>query len=227
MQQMRFLLRTGSYKAVKLLFWPLWLLGSPPVEFGVLCVDTLHELLWCEVCPLQTLTSHFILSICGLCHALLIGQVKKKKKLRQSLSGSDSLVHFESTGPTGSSSCSVSRPQTGHLSLQNLSLKMLCSSALVELWRLTCALKELLQKTAHLFIVPLAAGGCSDLRGWVWMMAGCCVSAEDKETRRINDAIEEQLRRDKKDSRRELKLLLLGEHLWGGVHLGLCHQSKR
>lgn len=47
------------------------------------------------------------------------------------------------------------------------------------------------------------------------MMAGCCVSAEDRETKRINDAIEEQLRRDKKDSRRELKLLLLGEHLWG------------
>lgn len=43
-------------------------------------------------------------------------------------------------------------------------------------------------------------------------MAGCCVSAEDRETKRINDAIEEQLRRDKKDSRRELKLLLLGEH---------------
>ncbi|KAF7200392.1 guanine nucleotide-binding protein subunit alpha-14 [Nothobranchius furzeri] len=36
---------------------------------------------------------------------------------------------------------------------------------------------------------------------------GCCVSDEDK---KINDAIEEQLRRDKKDSRRELKLLLLG-----------------
>ncbi|XP_072243941.1 guanine nucleotide-binding protein subunit alpha-14-like [Leuresthes tenuis] len=42
------------------------------------------------------------------------------------------------------------------------------------------------------------------------MMGGCCTSAEDRETKRINDAIEEQLRRDKKDSRRELKLLLLG-----------------
>ncbi|XP_042278127.1 guanine nucleotide-binding protein subunit alpha-14-like [Thunnus maccoyii] len=42
------------------------------------------------------------------------------------------------------------------------------------------------------------------------MMAGCCVSAEEKENQRINEEIEKQLRRDKKDSRRELKLLLLG-----------------
>ncbi|KAM6944602.1 guanine nucleotide-binding protein subunit alpha-14-like [Lycodopsis pacificus] len=41
-------------------------------------------------------------------------------------------------------------------------------------------------------------------------MAGCCVSGEDKENQRINEEIEKQLRRDKKDSRRELKLLLLG-----------------
>ncbi|KAM9394468.1 guanine nucleotide-binding protein subunit alpha-14-like [Pholidichthys leucotaenia] len=41
-------------------------------------------------------------------------------------------------------------------------------------------------------------------------MAGCCVSAEEKESQRINEEIEKQLRRDKKDSRRELKLLLLG-----------------
>lgn len=43
-------------------------------------------------------------------------------------------------------------------------------------------------------------------------MAGCCVSAEERENQRINEEIERQLRRDKKDSRRELKLLLLGEH---------------
>lgn len=43
-------------------------------------------------------------------------------------------------------------------------------------------------------------------------MAGCCVSAEDRENQRINEEIEKQLRKDKKDSRRELKLLLLGEH---------------
>ncbi|KAM6954722.1 guanine nucleotide-binding protein subunit alpha-14-like [Aplochiton taeniatus] len=42
------------------------------------------------------------------------------------------------------------------------------------------------------------------------MLAGCCVSAEEKEKQRINEEIERQLRRDKKDSRRELKLLLLG-----------------
>ncbi|XP_028318316.1 guanine nucleotide-binding protein G(q) subunit alpha-like isoform X4 [Gouania willdenowi] len=38
----------------------------------------------------------------------------------------------------------------------------------------------------------------------------CCLSPEAKEARRINDEIERQLRRDKKDSRREYKLLLLG-----------------
>ncbi|CAL8249331.1 unnamed protein product [Merluccius merluccius] len=41
-------------------------------------------------------------------------------------------------------------------------------------------------------------------------MAGCCSSQEDKAKKRINEEIERQLRRDKKDSRRELKLLLLG-----------------
>lgn len=39
----------------------------------------------------------------------------------------------------------------------------------------------------------------------------CCLSEEAKEARRINDEIERQLRRDKKDARRELKLLLLGK----------------
>ncbi|XP_061589694.1 guanine nucleotide-binding protein G(q) subunit alpha-like [Cololabis saira] len=38
----------------------------------------------------------------------------------------------------------------------------------------------------------------------------CCLSPEAKEARRINDEIERQLRRDKKESRREYKLLLLG-----------------
>uniref|UniRef100_A0A8C6U3S7 Guanine nucleotide-binding protein subunit alpha n=1 Tax=Neogobius melanostomus TaxID=47308 RepID=A0A8C6U3S7_9GOBI len=42
------------------------------------------------------------------------------------------------------------------------------------------------------------------------VMAGCCVSAEDRENQRISEEIERQLRKDKKDSRRELKLLLLG-----------------
>lgn len=45
-------------------------------------------------------------------------------------------------------------------------------------------------------------------------MAGCCcLSAEEKESQRISAEIERQLRRDKKDARRELKLLLLGEWL--------------
>ncbi|XP_076014575.1 guanine nucleotide-binding protein G(q) subunit alpha-like [Genypterus blacodes] len=38
----------------------------------------------------------------------------------------------------------------------------------------------------------------------------CCLSPEAKEARRINHEIERQLRRDKKDSWREYKLLLLG-----------------
>lgn len=49
------------------------------------------------------------------------------------------------------------------------------------------------------------------------MMAGCCISAEERENQRINEEIEKQLRRDKKDSRRELKLLLLGEHHSPGI----------
>ncbi|KAM3849394.1 guanine nucleotide-binding protein G(q) subunit alpha-like [Diretmus argenteus] len=41
-------------------------------------------------------------------------------------------------------------------------------------------------------------------------VGACCLSEEAKEARRINDEIDRQLRRDKKDSRREFKLLLLG-----------------
>lgn len=42
-------------------------------------------------------------------------------------------------------------------------------------------------------------------------VGSCCLSPEAKEARRINAEIEKQLRKDKKDSRREFKLLLLGE----------------
>ena len=38
----------------------------------------------------------------------------------------------------------------------------------------------------------------------------CCLSEEAREAHRINQEIEKQLKKDKKDSRRELKLLLLG-----------------
>lgn len=38
----------------------------------------------------------------------------------------------------------------------------------------------------------------------------CFLSAEAKEQKRINQEIEKSLKRDKKDARRELKLLLLG-----------------
>lgn len=55
----------------------------------------------------------------------------------------------------------------------------------------------------------------------------CCLSDEVKESKRINAEIEKQLRRDKRDARRELKLLLLGEWVWacrgpagGGLRAG-------
>lgn len=41
----------------------------------------------------------------------------------------------------------------------------------------------------------------------------CCLSEEAKEQKRINQEIEKQLRKDKRDARRELKLLLLGKRL--------------
>ena len=40
----------------------------------------------------------------------------------------------------------------------------------------------------------------------------CCLSEEQKEQKRINQEIEKQLRKDKRDARRELKLLLLGKY---------------
>ncbi|MBN3272537.1 GNAQ protein, partial [Polyodon spathula] len=40
-------------------------------------------------------------------------------------------------------------------------------------------------------------------------MMACCLSEEAKESKRINAEIDKQLRRDKRDARRELKLLLL------------------
>lgn len=43
------------------------------------------------------------------------------------------------------------------------------------------------------------------------MTMSCCISDEVKEQKRINQEIEKQLRRDKRDARRELKLLLLGK----------------
>ena len=39
------------------------------------------------------------------------------------------------------------------------------------------------------------------------------MSEDDREQKRINDEIERQLRKDKRDARRELKLLLLGMYL--------------
>ena len=39
----------------------------------------------------------------------------------------------------------------------------------------------------------------------------CCLSEEQKEQKRINAEIDRQLRKDKRDARKELKLLLLGK----------------
>lgn len=47
-------------------------------------------------------------------------------------------------------------------------------------------------------------------------MMACCLSDEVKESKRINAEIEKQLRRDKRDARRELKLLLLGQFRQAG-----------
>lgn len=41
----------------------------------------------------------------------------------------------------------------------------------------------------------------------------CCLSEEAREQKRINQEIEKQLQRDKRNARRELKLLLLGKIL--------------
>lgn len=59
--------------------------------------------------------------------------------------------------------------------------------------------------------------GCGDRRQFVVsrIKMTCCLSPEQREIRRINAEIEKQLKIDKKNQRRELKLLLLGEH-------GLC-----
>lgn len=55
----------------------------------------------------------------------------------------------------------------------------------------------------------------------------CCLSEEAKEQKRINQEIERQLRKDKRDARRELKLLLLGElSVWSNWSLGLWVVSK-
>ena len=48
----------------------------------------------------------------------------------------------------------------------------------------------------------------------------CCLSEEQKEQKRINAEIERQLKKDKRDARRELKLLLLGKIYFSDE---LCH----
>lgn len=55
-----------------------------------------------------------------------------------------------------------------------------------------------------------AGGGRGTATMTLESMMACCLSDEVKESKRINAEIEKQLRRDKRDARRELKLLLLG-----------------
>lgn len=61
------------------------------------------------------------------------------------------------------------------------------------------------KKAAAVFNKPTAAGVAGNSN-----MACLCLSEEAKEQKRINQEIERQLRKDKRDARRELKLLLLG-----------------
>lgn len=49
--------------------------------------------------------------------------------------------------------------------------------------------------------------------GIINMLANCCKSSEEIEAEFINEQIERELRRHKRDARRELKLLLLGKLL--------------
>ena len=53
-------------------------------------------------------------------------------------------------------------------------------------------------------------------------MIDCCVPEEVKQQRRINAEIDKQLKKDKKEARRELKLLLLGKNF----RLYLCDNDK-
>ncbi|KAJ8005976.1 hypothetical protein DPEC_G00123480 [Dallia pectoralis] len=73
----------------------------------------------------------------------------------------------------------------------------------------------ILQLNLKEYNLVTSPGQYEQLKGTRWtvtasMMARCCLSTEEKENQRINQEIDKQLRRDKKDSRRELKLLLLG-----------------
>ena len=52
----------------------------------------------------------------------------------------------------------------------------------------------------------------------------CCLSEEAREQKRINQEIEKQLQRDKRNARRELKLLLLGETHFE-FELEFCYQT--
>lgn len=53
----------------------------------------------------------------------------------------------------------------------------------------------------------------------------CCLSEEQQEQKRINAEIERQLRKDKRDARRELKLLLLGKPSTGAHNLLFVRSS--
>ena len=56
----------------------------------------------------------------------------------------------------------------------------------------------------------------------------CCLSEEQKEQKRINAEIERQLKKDKRDARRELKLLLLGkiQFPFGPMFVGEIRDSE-
>jgi len=49
------------------------------------------------------------------------------------------------------------------------------------------------------------------------MLENCCKSHEEIEAKKLNEQIERELKRHKKDARRELKLLLLGKFTIGPI----------
>lgn len=78
------------------------------------------------------------------------------------------------------------------------------------------------QKSTSIHLTNLRQLRSSLTKGSRWtltIMDECCLSGEELERLRIHREIERQLRRDKRDSHREFKLLLLGESLAINLHM--------
>lgn len=91
-----------------------------------------------------------------------------------------------------------------------------CSKPATHLFRDTSSSSR--SERNHYPLISLIPVRCRVVKNLVSLgttMDCCCLSAQETERLRIHREIERQLRRDKRDSHRELKLLLLGECLWG------------